>query len=42
MDFKWRWGEGEVKGNTKVSELMLLPLTKLRDSGRELVWGGWV
>ena len=39
---KWRWGEGAVKGNTKVSELMLMAFTELRDPGRELVWGGWV
>lgn len=42
MGLKWRWREGAVEGNAKVSELMLVPLTQLRDPGKELVWRGWV
>lgn len=36
---KWRWGKEAVEGNAKVSELMVVPLTEVRDPTKELVWG---
>lgn len=42
MVLKCRWRKEAVEGNVKVSELMVVPFTEIRDPGKELVWGGWV
>lgn len=32
---KRRWGKGAVEGNVKLSELMVVSFTKIRDIGKE-------
>lgn len=40
MVLKWRWTEGAAEVNVKLSEMMVVPVTKIRDTGKELVWDG--
>lgn len=42
MVLKQRWGKGAVESCVKLSALMVVPATKIRDTGKELVWGEWV
>lgn len=42
---KCRWRKGAVEGNVRVSELMVVPFTEIRDPIQESSWsgvGGWV
>lgn len=37
MVLKQIWGRGTVEGNVKLSELMMVPFTEIRDTKKELV-----